>query len=105
MRFLALGEFVGERVGEFGIEFDGYELGDPVYQDAGESAPAGAYLEEFVCVGELGGGYYALGDIVVNEEVLSEPASSAWGGASVGAGSQGWGNFRRRFAEMERCSG
>ena len=45
---LALGEFVGERVGEFGIEFYGYELGSPVYEDASERALAGAYFENLV---------------------------------------------------------
>ena len=64
-----------------------------MYEDASERALTGTYLEEFVCVGELGGSYYALGDIVVNEEILSEPASSAWGGASVSAGSQVWGQL------------
>ena len=91
---LALGESVGKGAGEFGIEFDGHEFGDAVYEDAGESAFAGAYFENLVGIGELGGGHDSLGHIVVNEEVLSEPASPAWGGASVGSGSQGWGNFR-----------
>ena len=38
---LALSEPVGERVGEFGVEFNRYELGAPVYENAGESAFTG----------------------------------------------------------------
>ena len=79
---LALHESTGEGVRELRVEFYGYEFRDSVYEDTGESALARAYLEDLVVVGELGGGYYALGDIVVNEEVLSEPASSGCGGAS-----------------------